>query len=153
DSVFIIMGHQNNSGNDNTLRFRLTNLTTVTGGTNTYVDWSTEYWADSIVTDTSLTGGFTGTGYPITVLGLPVGVSVPAPYTFGFEVTYDAPQIDTLALRYSYATDGGNCSNPNYNPPPPSLIDPEIYPTAYYSVTLAGGTPGNPQYTYNLPRV
>jgi len=152
DSAFIIMGHQNNSGMSNKIRFRLTNVVNITSGANTYKDWNTVYWSDSLITDTSLTGPNNGSGYPIMVHGMKVDANVPAPYNFGLEVTYDAPQEDSLAIRYSWSTDGSNCSGIPSNPPA-TLTDPELYPTAYYSVTLGGGTIGNPNFTFNLPRV
>jgi hypothetical protein len=149
DSAFIIFGHQNNSGAMDKIRFRLTNVVNVTGNGNTYYDWDTELWSDSIMTDTSLTGVGTGTGYPIASWGFAVNTAVPSPYKFGFEVTYDAPQEDSIAVRYSYATDGANCPG---NAQAPNIVQPEIYPSAYYSITLGGGTPGDPQFTYYLPR-
>lgn len=132
DSLFFIFLHENNSGTDDTIITRILDVAANgTPGTNVY-------WADTQITNTSLSPG------AFAVLTLTPGFQLPAGVgNFAVDVTFYGAIADTFRLRVAYPTDGNACSGTSLD----NVILSEVYPSSFYKIGL-GPTP-----SATLPRL
>ncbi|MBX7180899.1 MAG: T9SS type A sorting domain-containing protein [Bacteroidia bacterium] len=146
DTLYIIVGQQNNTGDTAVFKMRLNTYKSNSNANGAYLSLTNELWADSIAIDTNLTPDPDGSGFPIKTLKFTPGVITNQKFAATFEYFGD-PQ-DTCYLRFSYGTDGSNCGSSSQ-----ALIIPsELYPQSFYSVAL-GGEPGNPTPSIFIPRI
>lgn len=126
DSIFALIGHMNSTGMNDTLQFKITNLT----GAN--YPGATTYNTTEIVSNTSYTGGASwlnsGVVYTNPNYTLPAGVK-----KFGIKMEYHGNPADTLGIVAGFNDAGGPCGAGSYKP-----TNSVWYPNSYqYSTTYS----------------
>lgn len=96
DTVWIQMGHENNSGTTDTVRVRIVDLNNSGRPTNTVL------WEEIITTDTSFTGGANWTNSTFRPFFPDINVTEP----FGVRVDYFGSKLDTFGIVASFYEDG-----------------------------------------------
>ncbi len=103
DSIFMLITHENNSGLNDLLIMELVNLT----GTNTLSATATALWADTLVTNTTLSsgGGWLGAG-ALYNLGFTPGYTTSPGQKIGMVFKYVGDKADTMGVLGSCINDG-----------------------------------------------
>ncbi|MEX1189307.1 MAG: T9SS type A sorting domain-containing protein [Bacteroidia bacterium] len=139
DSIYILLAHENNSGENNRLFIDLRRLSV--GGN--FADAQPILWSDSVVTNESLSpsGNWLGTN-ALYSLSIPCGYTTSVGDKIGIGLRYIAPKSDTLGVLASYIP------NPNSPAPPNDFALKSLFP---YSVTRwQGFSSGNYINTTNI---
>lgn len=139
DSIFIVLHHQNNSGQNDSLIVRIIELSPYNANPLlSYRPTNNVLWADTIFLTTSLTNPPSLGGYPIINYGIPVGYNLPINKRFGVLVTFRAPSNDSLAiltgLPHFPQTPCSNSALTGFG----NLVPGELYPSAFATIINAG---------------
>lgn len=134
DSIFFVLHHQNNDGLTDTLTMRIYGM-----GSDQRPDLANILWEQKLLTDTSLTGPPSSTGYPISVISEAPNFTMPAGVTeFAVALDFRGAVIDTVMMLFGYPTLGNVCGTPDPMNPSPTLepVLGEFFPSASYQVVL-----------------
>lgn len=119
DTLFARFHHQNSSTTTDSIILQIRNVTS-TGLPGTTVIWDT-----ILTSNVSLTGLFTGTGYPIATLAVPVGITVPSK-KFTYCIQYRGAAVDTFGIISSAQETGATCATGG-NEEAPSEVNPNSF--------------------------
>jgi hypothetical protein len=111
DTIFVLLSHENNSGQSNSIILELKNL----DANNNIQPTNTTVWENTTTTNSSLSpgGNYLGTD-ALTVFSVPCGFQLGGSQRVGLNFRYEASKLDTLALLASYVI------NPNGPQTPPN---------------------------------
>lgn len=139
DSIYMLMAHENNSGEDNRLYVDLRRLS-VAGN---FADAQPTLWTDSVVTNTSLSpsGNWLGSN-ALYSFSMACGYTTSVGDKVGIGLRYIAPKSDTLGVLASYVP------NPNSPAPPDDFALKSLFP--YSVVRWQGFSGGNYSNTTNI---
>jgi hypothetical protein len=112
DSIFTLVSHENNSGENDSLIVQVHRLQST--ATSTFADPAIVLWADTIVSNTSLSpnGNWLGSG-AVQFLNWAPNVTVPAGRRAGVTIKYFGPKQDTCGIIASYITNPNGPAAPN----------------------------------------
>jgi hypothetical protein len=132
DTVFFGFAHWNNSGTNDTINVLLMDM----GADNRPID-ANVFWQDQIVSDTTLAGVPTSTGFPIRFQSIPVGVNAPA-QKFAMALEYRGAVADTFAVLFGYPSNGNQCGSLTNGGSPLPAPQPTAVGThyAYFRINL-----------------
>jgi hypothetical protein len=112
DSIFTLVSHENNSGENDSLIVQVHRLQS--NATSTFADPAIVLWADTIISNTSLSpnGNWLGSG-AVQFLNWAPNVTVPAGRRAGVTIKYFGPKQDTCGIIASYITNPNGPAAPN----------------------------------------
>jgi hypothetical protein len=139
DSIFILLAHENNTGENDTLLVDLRKLSAAGNFSTT----QPIVWTDSIITATALSpsGNWLGTN-ALYAASIPCGYSTALNEKIGIALRYIAPKSDTLGILAGYIP------NPNSPAPPNDFALKSLFP--YSVVRWDGFSNGNFSNTTNI---
>lgn len=112
DSIFSLISHENNSGENDSLIVQIHRLNATANST--FADPGVIIWADTTVTNTSLStgGNWVGTGATQFLSWAPEA-TVPAGRRAGVTIKYFGPKQDTCGIVASYISNPNGPASPN----------------------------------------
>lgn len=112
DSIFTLVSHENNSGENDSLVVQVHRLQST--ATSTFADPAIILWADTAITNVSLStgGNWLGTG-AVQQLSWAPNVTVPAGRRAGVTIKYFGPKQDTVGIVASYISNPNGPAEPN----------------------------------------
>ena len=112
DSIFTLVSHENNSGQNDSLIVQVHRLQST--ATSTFADPAIVLWGDTAITNTSLStgGNWLGTG-AVQFLSWAPNITVPAGRRAGVTIKYFGPKQDTIGIVASYITNPNGPAAPN----------------------------------------
>lgn len=112
DSIFSLISHENNSGENDSLIVQIHRLNSTANST--FADPGVVLWADTTITNTSLStgGNWVGTGATQFLSWAPEA-TVPAGKRAGVTIKYFGPKQDTCGIVASYITNPNGPAAPN----------------------------------------
>jgi hypothetical protein len=112
DSIFSLISHENNSGENDSLIVEIHRLNATANST--FADPAIVLWGDTTITSTSLStgGNWVGTGSTQFISWAP-GITVPAGRRAGVTVKYFGPKQDTCGIVASYISNPDGPASPN----------------------------------------
>ena len=112
DSIFTFLSHENNSGQNDSLVVQVHRLQSNANAT--FADPAIVLWADTAITNTSISPGGNWLGQGATqFLSWAPGVTVPAGRRAGVTIKYFGPKQDTIGIVASYISNPNGPAVPN----------------------------------------